>query len=99
MTNVLVQQLSVQAALTGDTETLMQAVALDPLTAARLTLNEIRAMTSEILEAQRKWLPQFDGKKVRAVHDISVPKDVKRQAVPTDPALAIANRFNTLAKA
>ncbi|HEY9595362.1 MAG TPA: alpha-glucosidase/alpha-galactosidase, partial [Spirochaetia bacterium] len=99
MTNVLAQQLSVQAALTGDTDTLVQAVALDPLTAAGLTLKEIRDMTSEMLEAQRRWLPQFEGKKVRGVPDISIPKDVKRQDVPLDPALAIANRFNTLAKA
>ena len=99
MTNVLVQQLSVAAALTGDTETIVQAVALDPLTSATLTLREIREMTGQMLEAQRKWLPQFAGKTVRRVSDISIPRDVTRQAVPTDPALAIANRFNTLAKA
>jgi hypothetical protein len=28
-----------------------------------------------------------------------IPKDVKRQEVPLDPALAIANRFAKLAKA
>ncbi len=98
MTNVLTQQLSVAAALSGDTETLVQAVAMDPLTSAALTLKEIRDMTSEMLEAQRKWLPQFEGRKVRAVPDIVVPKDVKRQPVPTDPALAIANRFGKLAQ-
>ncbi len=98
MTNVLVQQLSVLAALSGDTETLVQAVAMDPLTAAVLTLREIREMTSEMLDAQRKWLPQFEGKKVREVPAVSVPKDVKRQQVPTDPALAVANRFTKLAE-
>ena len=77
----------------------MQAVALDPLTAAVLTLKEIRDMTSEMLEAQRAWLPQFEGRKLRAVPIISVPKDVKRQSVPLDPALAIANRFGKLAEA
>ncbi|HVO38736.1 MAG TPA: alpha-galactosidase [Spirochaetia bacterium] len=99
MTNVMVQQLSVQAALTGDTETLMQACALDPLTASMLTLKEIRAMTSEMLERQRAWLPQYQGRKVRDVPTISIPKDVKRQDVPLDPALAIANRFGRLAQA
>jgi alpha-galactosidase len=98
MTNVLVQGLSVEAALGGDTEMLVEAVALDPLTAAVLTLKEIRDMTSDLLEAQRAWLPQFAGKKVRAVQAITVPRDVKRQAVPTDPALAIANRFGKLAE-
>ena len=97
MTNVLVQGLSVDAALSGDPELLVQAVALDPLSAAVLTLQEIRGMTSEMLEAQRTWLPQYAGRKVKAVPTISIPKDVKRQAVPVDPALAIANRFGRLA--
>lgn len=98
MTNVLVQGLSVEAALKGDTELLVQACAMDPLTAAVLTLADIRSMTSELLEAQRPWLPQFSGKKVRTVPAISVPRDVKRQDVPLDPALAIANRFGRLAQ-
>ena len=99
MTNVLVQGLSVDAALSGDTELLVQAVAMDPLTAAVLTLDEIRRMTSEMLEAERAWLPQFAGKKVRAVPGIATPPGTVRQAVPTDPALAIANRFGKLAEA
>jgi alpha-galactosidase len=99
MTNVLVQGLSVDAALTGDPELLAQAVALDPLTAAVLTLDEIRRMTSEMLEAERAWLPQFEGKSIRAVPAISVPAGTIRQPVPTDPALAIANRFGKLAEA
>lgn len=98
MTNVLVQQLSVQAALTGDTETLVQAVAMDPLTAAVLTLKEIRDMTAEMLDAQRPWLPQFTGRSVRPVPTISIPQNVKRREVPTDPALAVANRFSRLAE-
>lgn len=99
MTNVLVQGLSVEAALTGDTELLVQAVAMDPLTAAVLNLDEIRRMTSEMLEAERAWLPQFAGKEIRAVSAIPVPTGTVRQAVPTDPALAIANRFGKLAEA
>lgn len=99
MTNVLVQGLSVEAALSGDTELLVEAVALDPLTAAVLTLDEIRRMTAELLEAERRWLPQFGGRKVRNVPVISIPKDVVRQEVPVDPALAIANRFGKLARA
>jgi len=98
MTNVLVQGLSVEAALTGDTELLVQACAMDPLSAAVLTLAEIRKMTGELVEAQRPWLPQFAGKKVREVPAISVPANVKRQEVPLDPALAIANRFGRLAQ-
>jgi len=98
MTNVLVQGLAVEAAFTGDPELVMQAVALDPLTAAVLTLKEIRDMTAEMLKAEARWLPQFVGRELRPVPAIVVPKGVKRQEVPLDPALAIANRFATLAK-
>jgi len=64
-----------------------------------LTLKEIRDMVAEMLEAERKYLPQFANKKLRTLPAISVPKNVVRQDVPLDPALAIANRFGKLAKA
>lgn len=99
LTNVNVQGLTVKACLEGDTELLVQAVALDPLASAVLTLKEIRDMTAELLEAQRDWLPQFAGKTVRPTPTISIPPGVKRVEVPLDPALAIANRFGKLAKA
>jgi alpha-galactosidase len=99
LTNVLVQGLAVEASFAGDPERVMQAVALDPLTAAVLTLKEIRDMTAEMLEAQRAYLPQFKGRTLRPVPAIRVPKNVRRQDVPLDPALAIANRFVKLAKA
>lgn len=99
MTNVLVQGLTVEASFKGDPELVMQAVALDPLTASVLTLKEIRDMVSEMLEAEKRWLPQFAGRKLRPVPTIHIPKNVRRQEVPLDPALAIANRFTKLAKA
>jgi alpha-galactosidase len=58
-TNINVQELIVTASLTGDTEAVHHAVMLDPLTAAVCTLPQIRTMTSELLEAQAQWLPQF----------------------------------------
>ncbi|MGC9319679.1 MAG: alpha-galactosidase [Armatimonadota bacterium] len=58
--NVRSQELAVQAALHGDRDALYQAVMLDPLTAAVLSLGEIREMVDEMLQAQRRWLPQFD---------------------------------------
>ncbi len=99
MTNVLVQGLAVEASFSGDPELVMQAVALDPLTAAVLTLKDIRDMTAEMLAAEKKWLPQFEGRTLRPVPAIHVPNDVVRREVPLDPALAIANRFGKLAKA
>jgi alpha-galactosidase len=56
-------------------------------------------MVADMLKAEARWLPQFAGKKLRSVPTIRIPKDVKRQEVPLDPALAIANRFTKLAQA
>ncbi len=58
-TNVNVQELIVEAALTGRTDALHHAVMLDPLTAAVCTLPQIHAMVDELLAAQARWLPQF----------------------------------------
>ena len=96
LTNITPQGLAVQAGLTADPELAMQAIALDPLTSAVCTLAEIREMTAEMLAAEAEWLPQFAGKKLRPTPVVSIPKDVKRVAVPLDPALAIANRFGKL---
>ncbi|HUU91147.1 MAG TPA: alpha-glucosidase/alpha-galactosidase, partial [Phycisphaerae bacterium] len=94
--NVSVQTLTVEAALTGDVELAMQAIALDPLAAACCTLAEIREMTAEMLAAEAKWLPDLAGKQLRPTPAISVPKDVEPVSVPTDPALAVASRFGSL---
>jgi alpha-galactosidase len=64
-TNVNVQELTVEAAVTGDLEAVHHAVMLDPLTSAVCTLSQARAMVDELLEAQARWLPQFrEGLKV-----------------------------------
>jgi alpha-galactosidase len=57
-TNIGVQVLAVQAALTGNRDNVFHAVALDPLTAAKLTLDEIRSMTNELLVAHSALLPE-----------------------------------------
>lgn len=58
-TNINVQELIVEAALTGKVEAVHYAVMLDPLTAAICTLPQIYAMVDELLKAQAHWLPQF----------------------------------------
>jgi alpha-galactosidase len=58
-TNINVQSLIVEAALTGDTDAVYHAVMLDPLTGAVCTLPQIHAMVTEMLDAQAQWLPQF----------------------------------------
>jgi alpha-galactosidase len=96
MTNVIVQGLIADAALTGDPEHIVHALALDPLTGAVCTLKQIRDMASEMLEAQRQWLPEFGNRKIRPTPTVSIPKDVKTVDVPLDPALAIHKRFGQL---
>jgi alpha-galactosidase len=58
-TCVNVQELIVEAALTGSIEAVHHAVMMDPLTAAICTLPQIHAMVDEMLQAQAQWLPQF----------------------------------------
>ncbi len=60
-TQINVQRLAVLAAERRDPELLFQAMCMDPLTAAVLTLDEIRAMTIELLEAHRFCLPDWEG--------------------------------------
>jgi len=96
MTNVLVQGLAVEAALQADPELVMQAVAVDPLTSAVLTLAEIREMVGEMLEAEKEFLPGFEGKALRPTPSIRIPPEVIPVEVPLDPALAIAHRFTKL---
>jgi len=97
ITNINVQRLAVYAANNADTEAIVHACALDPLTAAsRLSLREIREMASEMLEAQREYLPQFNGKKIRTTPAVFIPDGVERAQVPVDPALKINARFGEL---
>ena len=60
--NINVQELAVEAALTGNLEHVYHAVALDPLTSALLTLEQIKSMTNELLEAHAEWLPPLKHK-------------------------------------
>jgi alpha-galactosidase len=60
-TNVNVQELTVSAAQTQDVDAVYHAVMLDPLTAAVCTLPQIHDMVTEMLEAQKQWLPGFRG--------------------------------------
>ena len=93
LTNIIPQGLAVKAALTGDFEYVVHALALDPLTAAVLSLKEIRDMAIEMYREEKEFLPQFDEKKVREVPYIEIPEGTKGVDVPLDPALAIAHRF------
>jgi alpha-galactosidase len=58
-TNINVQALTVEAALTRKREYIYHAAMLDPHTAAELTLDEIWAMVDELIAAHGDWLPEY----------------------------------------
>jgi alpha-galactosidase len=60
-TNINVQELTVEAALSGKKDAVYQAVMMDPLTAGVCTLSQIHAMVSELLAAQKQWLTEFEN--------------------------------------
>jgi len=62
--NVMVEEMGVEAALMGDPRLAFQAIAHDPLTAAVLSLAEIKEMVNEMFEQNRDHLPQFKHLKV-----------------------------------
>lgn len=54
-----IEMMAVDGSLKGDAELVYQAIAHDPLTAAKLSLAEIRKMVKEMFRKNEKWLPQF----------------------------------------
>jgi alpha-galactosidase len=56
-TNVNVQTLTIEAALTGRREYVDQAAMLDPHTGAELSLGEIHELVGAMLEAHGAWVP------------------------------------------
>ena len=53
------QELTAEAALTGDRRTALQAFLLDPLLEATLEIDQIEQLLDEMLEANKSLLPQF----------------------------------------
>jgi alpha-galactosidase len=96
MTNINMQMLGAQAAVNGDPEMLFAAVAMDPLTQAVCSLEETRNMVCNMLEAQKQFLPQFEGKSLKRLHKIDIPPNTKPVKTPIDPALAISHRIEKL---
>jgi alpha-galactosidase len=58
-TNVNVQELTVEAALTGRIDHVYHAAMLDPHTAAELDLDQITAMVDALLLAHGEWIPRL----------------------------------------
>lgn len=58
-TQIAVQERTVTGALENDREAIHQAIKLDPLSSAVLTLDEAHAMTEELIEANEEYLPEL----------------------------------------
>jgi len=58
-TNINVQSLTVEAALTGKREHIYHAAMLDPHTGSELTLDQIWSMVDELIEAHGDYLPAY----------------------------------------
>jgi len=59
--SIAVEEMTVEAALTGNPEMVFHACAYDPLCAAVLSLAEIRKMVKQMLKKNKPWLPQFES--------------------------------------
>jgi len=58
-TNINVQELTVEAALTGKREHIYHAAMLDPHTAAELSLEQICSLVDDLIEAHGDMLPAY----------------------------------------
>ena len=58
-TSVAIEEMAVEAALTGNAEGVFHAICYDPLTAAVLSLAEIRDLVKAMLKKNQAYLPQF----------------------------------------
>jgi alpha-galactosidase len=59
MTHINVHLITIEAAVTKKKEHVYHAAMLDPHTAAELSLDDIRKMVDELLEAHKIWLPLY----------------------------------------
>ena len=59
MTNINVQLLTIEAAVTKKKETIYQAAMLDPHTSAELSIDDIVSMCDDLIEAHGDYLPKY----------------------------------------
>lgn len=58
-TNINVQLLTIEAAMTGRKDAIYQAAMLDPHTSSELTLDQICSLVDDMIEAHGGWLPTY----------------------------------------
>lgn len=59
MTNINVQLLTIEAAVTKKKEHIYQAAMLEPHTASELSIDDIISLCDDLIEAHRGWLPEY----------------------------------------
>jgi alpha-galactosidase len=59
-TNINVQLLTIEAAVTKKKEKIYQAAFLDPHTSSELTIEEIKSLCDELIDAHRDYLPKYN---------------------------------------
>ena len=59
MTNINVQLLTIEAAVTRKKEHIYQAAMLDPHTGSELDMDTIVRMVDDLIDAHGSWLPQY----------------------------------------
>ena len=58
-TNINVQLMTIEAAVTKKKEAIYQAAMMDPHTAAELSIDDIVSLCDDLIEAHRGWLPEY----------------------------------------
>jgi len=84
---IAVQELAVRAVQEQDPERVFQAMAMDPLCAMSCTLDQIRAMTRELMEAHREYIPIFKDN-LPAERSVLHPNDAAEKEEHIDPGEA-----------
>ena len=59
ITNINVQLLTIEAAVTKKKETIYQAAMMDPHTSAELSIDDIVSLCDDLIEAHKGWLPEY----------------------------------------
>jgi alpha-galactosidase len=60
MTNINVQLLTIEAALTRKKDLIYQAAMLDPHTSSELSIDDIVSLCDDLIAAHGDWLPQYN---------------------------------------
>ncbi|MGM9682369.1 MAG: alpha-glucosidase/alpha-galactosidase [Eubacteriales bacterium] len=60
MTNINVQLLTIEAAVTKKKDTIYQAAMLDPHTSSELSIDDIVHLCDDLIEAHGDWLPKYN---------------------------------------